>query len=235
MIGKYFRYLCQPFGRLCIRSPFAMILLNLCGLGLFIFLCDWWVSRAGGFPLFDSVEQIPANEIALVLGTAPVLASGLPNRYFVSRMNAAAALFHAGKAKVLLLSGNRRDDGYNEPVAMREALMARGVPKEVLLEDPAGVRTLDSVIRAKSVFGFSRLTVISQEFHNRRTLFFCKRFQINAIALNADPVVRSHGWRLTCRELAARAVAVLNICLVRDRPNGGKIKATISRKMTARN
>ena len=76
MIGKYFRYLCQPFGRLCIRSPFAMILLNLCGLGLFIFLCDWWVSRAGGFPLFDSVEQIPANEIALVLGTAPVLASG---------------------------------------------------------------------------------------------------------------------------------------------------------------
>jgi SanA protein len=162
-----------------------------------------------------------------------VLASGLPNRYFVSRMNAAAALFHAGKAKVLLLSGNRRDDRYNEPVAMREALMARGVPKEVLLEDTAGVRTLDSVVRAKSVFGFSRLTVISQEFHNRRTLFFCKRFQINAVALNADPVVRS--WRLTCRELAARAVAVLNICLVRARPDDSKIKATISRKMTARN
>src|SRR5260221_13787062 len=118
---------------------------------------------------------------------------------------------------------------------MRKALWARGLPKESFLEAPAGFRTLDSVTRTKSFLGFSRLTVITQEFHTRRTLFFCKRFQINAVALNADPVVRSHGWRLTCRELAARAVAVLNICLVRDRPNGGKIKATISRKMTARN
>jgi SanA protein len=235
MIGKYSRCLCERFGKLCIRSLFTMILLNLSGVGLFIFLCDWWVSRAGGFPLFDSVEQIPASEIALVLGTAPVLASGLPNRYFVSRMNAAAALFHAGKVKVLLLSGDRRDDRYNEPLAMREALMARGVPEEVLLQDPAGVRTLDSVIRAKSVFGFCRLTVISQEFHNRRTLFFCKQFQINAVALNADPVVRGHSWRLTCREFAARAVAVLNVCLVRVRPNGGKIKSTILPKMTPRN
>jgi SanA protein len=155
---------------------------------------------------------MPANEVALVLGTAPVLVSGLPNRYFVSRINTAAALFHAGKAKVLLLSGNCREDGYNEPAAMREALRVRGVPNEVLLEDPAGIRTLDSVARAKSVFGLDRLTVISQEFHNRRALFLCKHFQIDGVALNADPAVRHHSWRLTCREFAARAVAVLNVC-----------------------
>jgi SanA protein len=213
MIGQYARCFCERLGRWSIRSLSGMILLNLGGVGFFIFLCYWWVSRAGGLPLFDSVEQIPANEVALVLGTAPVLASGLPNRYFVSRMNAAAALFHAGKAKVLLLSGNCRDDEYNELAAMREALVARGVPKEVLLEDPAGIRTLDSVLRAKSVFGLNRLTVISQEFHNRRTLFFCKHFQINGVAFNADSVVRHHSWRLTCREFAARAVAVLNVCM----------------------
>ena len=212
MIARCVRWFFERFGRSCTRSLSGMVLLNFGGFGLFLFFCYWWVSRAGGFPLFDSVEQMPANEVALVLGTAPVLVSGLPNRYFVSRINAAAALFHAGKAKVLLLSGDCRDDGYNEPAAMREALRVRGVPNEVLLEDPAGIRTLDSVARAKSVFGLDRLTVISQEFHNRRALFLCKHFQIDGIALNADPAVRHHSWRLTCREFAARAVAVLNVC-----------------------
>jgi SanA protein len=211
MIGRYTRNFYEPLGRLWIRSLSAMILLLLGGAGLFLLLCHWWVSRAGGLPLFDSVEQVPANEVALLLGTAPVLGNGTPNRYFVARINAAAALYHAGKAKILLLSGNGRDDSYNEPMAMREALMVRGVPKEVLVEDRAGMRTLDSVVRAKLVFGFDRLTVISQEFHNRRALFFCKHFQINGVALNAAPVVGERGWRLTCREFAARAIAVLNV------------------------
>jgi SanA protein len=232
MMRRYAPNFYEPFGRLWVRSLFAIILLNLGGVGLFIFLCDWLVSHAGGLPLFDSVEQIPANEVALVLGTAPVLAGGIPNRYFVARMNAAAALYHAGKAKVLLLSGNGRDEAYNEPMAMREALMARGVPEEVLLEDPAGMRTLVSVIRAKSVFGFDRLTVISQEFHNRRTLFFCKHLQINGVALNAAPVIRQHSWRLTCREFAARAIAVLDVCAKRAEPGARKSNVAGSSKMT---
>jgi SanA protein len=210
-----------------------MILLNLGGVGLFLLLCHWWVSRAGGLPLFDSVEQMPANEAALVLGTAPVLARGIPNRYFVARMNAAAALYHAGKAKVLLLSGNGRDDSYNEPMAMREALMVRGVPKAVLIEDRAGMRTLDSVIRAKSVFGFDRLTVISQEFHNRRALFFCKHFQIDAVALNATSVVGDYSWRLTWREFAARAIAVLNVCSTAAEPGPTETDTGSSPQMTA--
>ncbi|HEX3445481.1 MAG TPA: ElyC/SanA/YdcF family protein [Chthoniobacterales bacterium] len=234
MMGRCTGSSYQALGRLWVRSLFAIILLNLGGIGLFLFLCDWWVSRAGGLPLFDSIEHMPANEVALVLGTAPVLAGGIPNRYFVARMNAAAALYHAGKAKVLLLSGNGRDEAYNEPVAMREALMARGVPREVLLEDPAGMRTLDSVIRAKSVFGCDRLTVISQEFHNRRTLFFCKHFQINGVAFNADPVVRGPSWRLTCREVAARAIAVLNVCSKPVEPGARKSNVAGAPKMTAR-
>jgi SanA protein len=234
MIARYARWLFEQFGRSWARSMSGIVLLNFGGVGLFIFFCNWWVSRAGGFPLFDSVEQIPANEVALVLGTAPVLAGGLPNRYFVSRMNAAAALFNAGKARILLLSGNCRDDGYDEPAAMREALTERGVPNELLLEDRAGIRTLDSVVRAKLVFRLDRLTVVSQEFHNRRALFFCKHFQIDGVALNADPAVRRHSWRLTCREFAARAVAVLNVCgrSIQSRSRESDVEGIV--KVTAR-
>jgi SanA protein len=227
MIARHARWRFERFGSLCIRSLFGIVLLNFGGLGLFIFFCNWWVSRAGGLPLFDSVEELPANEVALVLGTAPVLASGLPNRYFVARMNATAALFHAGKAKLLLLSGNCRNDGYDEVAAMREALTVRGVPNEVFLEDRAGVRTLESVVRAKSVFGLDRLTVVSQEFHNRRALFFCKHFQIDGVGFNASSAVRLQSWRLTCREFAARAVAVLHVCARSIRLSSGENEVSV--------
>jgi SanA protein len=234
MMDRYLRGFGGNFGKFRARFLIGLILLHICGVSFVALLCNWWVSRAGGFPLFDSVSEIPENEVGLLLGTAPVLVNGLPNRYFVFRMNAAAKLFHAGKVKVLILSGNRRDDGYNEPAAMRDALVARGVPEQVLLQDPSGSRTWESVVRAKSAFGINQLTVISQEFHNRRALFFCKHLQIEAVALNADRVVRRRWFRLACRELAARAVAVLNVCAKSLQPSDGENNVAGSPKMTAR-
>jgi SanA protein len=198
--------------------PIGLFFLILGGTGFILLLCNWWVSRAGGYPLSDSVSETPANDVGLLLGTAPTLANGFPNRYFVFRMDAAAQLFQAGKVKALILSGNRRNDGYDEPAAMRKALVARGVPEEVLIEDPGGVRTRESVARAKFAFGVDRLTVISQEFHNRRALFLCRHYQIDAVALNANPVAWQRSWRLTFREFVARSIAVLNVCIKRTEP-----------------
>jgi SanA protein len=198
-------------GRDWVRFPIRLFWPILGGAGFFLALSNWWVSRAGGYPLFDSVSDIPENEVGLVLGAAPTLANGLSNRYFVFRMNSAAQLFHAGKVKVLILSGNRRDELYDEPAEMRKALIGLGVPDRVLVEDPGGMRTIESVARAKAIFGVNRLTIISQEFHNRRALFFCRHYNIEAAALNADSVELRHSWRLIVREFVARTVAVLNL------------------------
>jgi SanA protein len=194
-----------------VRFPLGLFWPVLGGAGFFLVLSNWWVSRAGGYSLFDSVPDIPENEVGLVLGAAPTLASGLSNRYFVFRMDSAAQLFHAGKVKVLILSGNRRGELYDEPAEMRKALINRGVPDQVLVEDPGGVRTIESVARAKLIFGVERLTIISQEFHNRRALFFCRHYDIEAVALNADSVGRQQSWRLIFREFVARTVAVLDL------------------------
>jgi SanA protein len=198
-------------GRDWVRFPIRFFWPVLGGAGFFLAVSNWWVSRAGGYPLFDSVFDVPENEVGLVLGAAPTLPSGRSNRYFVFRMNSAAQLFHAGKVRVLILSGNRRDESYDEPAEMRKALIGLGVPDRILIEDPGGVRTIESVARAKAIFGVNRLTIISQEFHNRRALFFCRHYNIEAVALNADSVELQHSWRLILREFVARTVAVLNL------------------------
>ena len=62
-------------------------------------------------------------EVALVLGTAPIGPEGGPNRYFIYRLDAAAALWKAGKVKYFIVSGSDV-----EPAAMRAGLIERGVP-----------------------------------------------------------------------------------------------------------
>ena len=54
--------------------------------------------------------------------------------------------------------------------------------------DYAGFRTLDSVVRAKEIFGQDSITIISQSFHNERALYLAKHYGIEAVGYNAKDV-----------------------------------------------
>lgn len=77
--------------------------------------------------------------------------------------------------------------------------------------DYAGFRTLDSVIRAKKVFGQYSMTIISQKFHNQRAIYIAKNFEIDAIAFNAKDVTNRYGLKTRLREYLARSKAFMDI------------------------
>ena len=165
----------------CVRFLlFGLILL----LGT-ILLCNRIIIHNTESCLYDQVETIPENRVGLLLGTSPKLRGGRPNLYFNYRITAAVELFQAGKISRILVSGDNRRMNYNEPVEMRKALIAHGIPDSVIVMDFAGIRTLDSVIRAKKVFGQDRFTIISQRFHNERALYIAGRNGIEAVGFNA--------------------------------------------------
>jgi SanA protein len=174
------------------------------------------VLRSARGRVYTNVDQVPAHHVALVLGTSPTV-GWFANPFFEYRMDAAAALYHAGKARYLLLSGDHGRKEYNEPAEMRQALVKRGVPCEAMVLDYAGFRTLDSVARAKTVFGQQRLLIVSQEFHNYRAVFLARRHGIDASAFNAHGVSASYGFKTHAREWFARAAAVADV-LVGRRP-----------------
>lgn len=163
------------------------------------------IARAAAGRLYADISKIPAHKVGLVLGTSQYLAHGGENQYSSNRMDAAAALFHAGKVQYLLVSGDNRVADYDEPARMRAALLARGVPAPVIYCDYAGITTLDSVVRAQAVFGAGGdLTIISQGFHNQRALYFAVHRGIDAIAFNAQDVRSYQGLRTLTRERVAR-------------------------------
>ena len=193
----------------------SCFLVALGGVGALLLLCQWWVYAAGDSRVFKKVSDVPENEVGLVLGTAKWVRRGKLNRFFSYRIDAAVRLYKCGKVRRLLLSGNGIDSGRSEPEQMRKELIDRDIPADALSLDNDGVRTLDSIIRAKQVYGLNQVTIISQEFHNRRALFLCRAFGIDAVGFNAEDVPASQALRTFLRELLARVDAVLEVTLFR--------------------
>ena len=179
----------------------------------FILYCNIRIDRYAKDRLYDTVSAVPHYHTALVLGTSPVGRNGGPNLYFLSRIDATAKLYEAGKIDRILVSGDNRKVEYNEPEEMKKALVDKGIPEEVIFLDYAGFRTFDSVVRAKEVFGQSEFIVVSQEFHNERAVFIAGKKGIKAAGFNAADVRASHGFITRVRELGARCKVFLDLLL----------------------
>ncbi|WP_045113902.1 SanA/YdcF family protein [Microscilla marina] len=193
---------------------------------ILIVFCNWRIEQKSSPDLFSKVGQIPANKVGLVLGTSKWLSDGRVNLYFKYRIEAAVALYKAKKIKYILVSGDNRFDYYNEPREMHNALVASGVPSEVIVLDYAGFRTLDSVVRSKKVFGQQAITIISQPFHNKRALFIASNYGMKAVAFNAKDVNLYMGFKTQLREKLARVKVFLDLYVTNKQPRflGEKIE-----------
>lgn len=166
-------------------------------------------------------SSLPDVRVALVLGCSPWVADGRDNAFFLTRMAAAAELYHSGKASLLLLSGDNSRPSYDEPTAMKRSLLARGVPSSQLVLDYAGLRTLDSVVRAKEVFGLTRVIVVSQHFHNVRAVYLARARGLEAYGFDAAEVRGAGATWVKLREVASRFVAVLDVRVLGTEPRWG--------------
>ena len=174
-----------------------------------------WAARGR---LFDDPAALPAEaRVALVFGTSSRF-QGRENRYFRYRIDAAVEVWEAGRIDTIIVSGDNRTHFYNEPREMREALLARGVPGDRIVSDFAGLRTLDSVVRAKEVFGADPVLFISQRFQNERAIYLAKANGIEAFGFNAEDVEMPAGFKTRTREIGARVKMWLDVRFLNTRP-----------------
>lgn len=188
-------------------------------LGLFLFISAivfaifsnvFIISKTSSY-IYENIDDIPEKEIALVLGTSKRNINGEANSFFDNRMDAAAQLFHEGKVKGLLLSGDNRTRYYNEPSDMKKSLMDKGVPESAISIDTAGLSTIESVSRCKEVFNHQDVAIITQEFHAFRALYISQYYEMDAIAFPAAEVPVYSSTRVTIREFFARPKALLDL------------------------
>ena len=175
--------------------------------------------------LSDSIEQLSGFRVGLLLGTRKNLQNGEPNEFFFNRIDATIELYKKMKITYILISGDNNRAGYNEPLDMKRELLQQGIPDSVIYLDYAGFRTLDSVVRAKAVFGLNRILVISQRFHNERAVYLARAHGIEAFGYNAKDVQGYKGVKTMLREAFAKTKAWIDLTVgVQPRFFGERIK-----------
>lgn len=183
-------------------------------IGIYANVAPVWISRG---KIFSDVKSVPPMDVGLVFGTTDRIGDD-ENLYFRYRMDAAEKLWKAGKVKTFLVSGDNREKNYNEPEKMRQALMARGIPKERIECDYAGLRTLDSVVRAKKVFGVHKVLFITQRFQAERGMYIAQANQMEAYGFEAEDVLGEGGRKTKLRELGARVQMWLDVHFLDTQP-----------------
>jgi SanA protein len=194
-----------------------IILFSILLLALILFVSNIWIVKSTESKVYSDLSKLPEHRVALVLGTSYRRAGGGPNPYFEKRIETAARLYKMGKIDHFILSGDNRTMFYNEPWQMRKALIRAGVPETAITLDYAGLRTLDSVVRSKKIFGQDKITIITQPFHSYRALFISEYYEIDAVAMVADEPV-DQSLRMRVRECLARTKAVLDLYVFKTSP-----------------
>lgn len=183
-----------------------------------IMLCHYIVVWNANGKIYTKIEDIPASDIGLLLGTPPQTRyGGMSNSFFNYRIDAAEALYKAGKIGYLLISGDDNSlNGLNEVQCMKDSLIIRGIPASVIFLDGKGLRTFDSVVRTSTLFGVKSFTVISQKFHNERAIYLAEHLNLDiekVQAFNAKSPTSKLSLLTYLREYLARVKMFIDIFL----------------------
>ena len=196
-----------------LRSWRYIILILSVSLALVVGTVHYVVNTATSRQIYNDINQIPKNRVGLLLGTAKYndKSKNIINVYYQHRIDAAVALYMAGKIDFIIVSGDNSTLYYNEPLLMKNDLIARGVPAKCIYMDNAGFRTLDSILRCRDVFGQTRFTIISQRFHNQRAVYIANHKNVQTVAFNAED--GDSFWDVAIREKMARVKMMLDLLM----------------------
>lgn len=163
-----------------------------------------YMVHTGGKQIY-TVEQMRGSkaDCILVLG-AGLKPDGSPSDMLRDRLSFACDLWNEGVSDTVLISGDRASESYDEVTAMKNYLLAHGVPEEAIVEDPMGYSTSESLKRAKDIFGYENVAVVTQRYHLYRALYIAQKIGLDAKGVNSDPFTYRGQTLRDIREFAAR-------------------------------
>jgi len=151
----------------------------------------------------DEADSLPEVDCVLVLG-ALVHDNEQLSGVLQDRMDTAIALYEAGKAKRLLLTGDHGRKDYDEVNAMMDYAMAQGVPEEDIFLDHAGFSTYESMYRARDIFCVQSVIIVTQQVNLARAVYDARGLGLEAYGVDADLHLYGNEKTQAVREMLAR-------------------------------
>lgn len=178
----------------------------------------------------STTGDVPTQPVAIVFGAA-TFANGQPSPFLRARLDLARQLFDQGSVRAILVSGDNRRADYNEPDAMRNYLIAHGVPAGKVVADYAGFDTYSTCVRARRIFAVTQAILVSQSYHLPRAVTTCRAVGVDAWGVGDDSA-RQYSelwWQGTVREVPGNTKLAVDLLTNRQpvlgRPETGITEA----------
>jgi len=217
-----------PRLRLRLR-PSLLVLGILAVVGVAVWATPYeWLSHRESGSIYHDLNTIPSRPVAIVFG-AHVTKSGMLSSMLRGRVDAAIALYKAGKVEKLLMTGDNGSRGYDEVTPMKRYAVAHGVPADKIVRDFAGFHTFDSCYRARHVFDVTSAILVTQDYHLPRALYIADRVGLDAVGFVAPDNATPHEMNANrFREASADVKAVIDTDLLHAKPKfGGTVDPVI--------
>lgn len=154
-----------------------------------------------------TIEAMESNsqqvDCIVVLG-ASVLPDETLSDVLEDRVDCAIGAYFAGLAPVIVMTGDGREDSYNEPLAMKNYAIKQGVPEDAIYCDHAGYRTYDSMWRVANVYGAQSAIVVTQKYHLPRALFSLLGMGVTCYGIACDAGTYDDQLWYSMREVVGR-------------------------------
>jgi len=175
-------------------------------------------TRVSSSGRIHTVQSAPSEPVAIVFG-AGLDPDGTPSAFLGYRLDVAIGLYERGAVRVILVSGDNRTAAHDEPTAMRDYLVARGIPNDRVVRDYAGRDTYDTCVRARRIFAVPSAVLVTQDYHLPRALAVCNAVGVPSVGVpDTRARERFPGSVRTyaLREVGANVKAVWDIVSQRD-------------------
>ncbi len=192
--------------RLLCLSAAAVVLLAALG----VFCCHRAVENTE-YPFYwQGRLQETGGGYACILVPGAAVNGGKPGAHLQDRLDTAAALYKAGAADTLLLSG-----GYNQEQQLWESRVMMvylencGIPRSAMLLDDYGDDTAESLRRAKALVGDGKVLLCTQSLYAPRAAYLAQKIGLELAVADSDIHIYTVGiGKAQLRETAAAAKAV---------------------------
>lgn len=175
---------------------FLLGTLSVAGINIYMYI-------DGAQRLQTETDSFEKADCILVLG-CKVQPDGRLSHMLEDRLKRGVALYKAGVAPKLLMSGDHGQAEYNEVQAMKQYAIDQGVPSEDIFMDHAGFSTYESMYRARDIFQVKKVIIVTQEYHLYRALHVAKALGMESWGVASDYRVYSGQFARDVREVLAR-------------------------------
>ena len=199
------------------RTLIAVVILGALGAAV-LFGIDGFVRLSVNDRILTEEQAAELKDVdcIVVLG-CKVYDDGTPSAMLEDRLKRSVALYQAGAAPKLLMSGDHGQTNYDEVNTMKQYAVDAGIASADVFMDHAGFSTYETMYRAKEVFCAKKIIIVTQEYHLYRSLYIAQALGLEAYGVSANYRRYANQTGMDLREILAR-VKDFGMCILRPEP-----------------